>query len=335
MKLKLPMAITLAVALTAGLWLWVHHRPQPVAQPVATRVKPGIAPLSQPVPANAPKMATITGKPAGVPSQVLSPATSDWAAAQQIVDTRAGYEERMMAVNSLSGHLTDADWAVLQPFLLKPDGLDKDQLGQVIKNRLLDMLCAQNPPPTGLGDVLAQMYRDHQQDDVIRDYALQHLTAYYEQMATQGDSAGTRQDIQNVLWEAVNETSDSIGGTALLALKRLSQEYPGFDQGKIAATALQMAGNSTVGELTHITAFQVCAQLGTADALPVVLQTAQNGETIPVKMSAIGALGLLGGPEQIPFLNSVLAGTEDRLKPAAQHALEQITTRQTQLASQK
>jgi HEAT repeat protein len=62
----------------------------------------------------------------------------------------------------------------------------------------------------------------------------------------------------------------------------------------------------------------------------VVLQAAQSGETMPVKMSAIGALGSLGGPDQIPYLNRVLAGTDDQLKPAAQRALAQITTRQAQ-----
>jgi hypothetical protein len=335
MKLKLFTGITLAVVLTAGLWLWFHHQPQPAEQPVSKLVKPDIASLPKPVPANAPKMTTVTSKPASVQSQTLSPATSDWSAVQQIVDSRASYEEGLNAISSLSTRLTDTDWDVLQPFLLKPDGLDKGQLEQVIKNQLLDALCALNPPPAGLGDVLTQMYRDHQQDEVIRDYAVQHLAAYYEQMTSQRNSARTQQSVQDVLWEAVNETSDSIGGTALLALKRLSQEYTGFDQGKMATTALQMAGDNNAGELTHITAFQVCAQMGTADALPVMLQAAQNGETISVRMSAIGALGLLGGPEQIPFLNSVLAGTEDRLKPAAQHALEQITTRQTQLASQK
>jgi hypothetical protein len=186
-----------------------------------------------------------------------------------------------------------------------------------------------------MGDVLTKMYQNRQQDDVIRDYAVQHLTAYYEQTTMQPDSAETQKAVQKVLWEAVTETSDSIGGTALLALKRLSQEYTGFDQGKIASAALQMAGDGNAGELTHITAFQVCAQLGTTDATPVILQAAQNGETIPVKMSAIGALGLLGGLDQIPYLNSVLVGGDDRLKPAAQHALQQIATRQTQMASQK
>ena len=43
-------------------------------------------------------------------------------------------------------------------------------------------LCELNPPPAQLGDVLAQIYRDRSQDIVLRDYALQHLAAFYEQL---------------------------------------------------------------------------------------------------------------------------------------------------------
>jgi hypothetical protein len=335
MKLKLFTGITLAVALTAGLWLKFHHQPQPVEKSVSELVKPDINSLPKLVPINVPRMVTIAARPSEVQPPALALPVSGWSAVQKIGDMRASYEERLKAIRSLPDHLTDTDWEVLKPFLLKPDGVDRAQLGQVIKNELLDKLCAMNPPLDGLGDVLTQMYRDQQQNEVIRDYAVQHLTAYYEQMATQPDSAKTGQAVQDVLWEAVNETSDSIGGTALLALKRLAQEYSGIDQEKIAATALKMANDSNAGELSHITAFQVCAQMGTADALPVVLSAAQNGETISVQMSAIGAMGSLGGPDQIPFLNDVLAGSEDRLKPAAQHALEQISNRKNQLASQK
>jgi hypothetical protein len=327
--------ILLAVSLTAGLWLWIHDQSSWRRQSVAHFSKPELASLPTPVPINAPKMVTVTSRPAVTPVQILSPETSDWTAVQKIVDVRVAYEERLQAIRSLSGQLTDLDWEALRPFLLKPDGLDRDQLGQVLKNNLLDALCSISPPPDGLGDVLAQIYRDRQQDDVVRDYAVQHMTAYYEQMAAQPNLVGTQQAVQKVLWEAVTETDDSIGGTALLALKRLSQEYPGFDQEKVASTALQMAGDDSAGELTHITALQVCAQLAVASALPLAVQAAQNGETISVKMSAVGVLGSLGGGEQIPFLNAILTGTEDRLRPVAQYALQQIATRQTQMASQK
>jgi hypothetical protein len=342
MKLIKPLAgAVLAVALAACLWLW-FHRSQLAANSVTsvTRItRPNIASLPAslpgPVPTFAPKMTVVAREPVISRPAASYPAGSDWSAAQVIADTGASYEVRLGAISSLSPQLTDADWGVLQKFLLKPDLMDGGQLGQVIKNQLLDKLCALNPPPAGLGDVLTQMYRDHQQGGVIRDYAVQHLAAYYEQMSLQRDSAQTEQAVQKVLWEAVDETSDSIGGTALLALQRLSQEYGEFDPGKIATMALRMANDNNADELTHITAYQVCAQLGATDSLPVVLQAALNGETTSVRMSAIGALGLLGGSDQVPFLSNVLEGTEDRFKPAAQHALDQIAARQSQVAGRK
>jgi len=95
-----------------------------------------------------------------------------------------------------------------------------------------------------------------------------------------------------------------------------------------------MAGPATSGELTRITAIQVCAQLNVQDALPVIQAAVQNGQTMTVRISAIGALGSLGGAEVIPLLNSVLQGTEERLKLPAQHALNQIENRlQTQAKS--
>jgi hypothetical protein len=334
MKLKSFIALALAVALAAGLWLWLHHGPQPVEKPVADLVKPDLAPLPRLVPINVPRMTTVAVSPAKVQPATGLSATTGWSMARKIVDTQVSYEDRLRAIESLPGRLTDADWALLKPFLLQPDGLDRNQLGQVIKNALLDRLCAMNPLPAGLGDVLLQMYRDPQQNEVIRDYAVQHLTPYYEQMPAR-DRARTGPAVQDALWEAVNETSDSVGGTALLALKRLAQEYPGPDQARLAAAALNMAGDNQAGELNQITAYQVCAQLGNTNALPLVLSAAQNAGTIPTRISAIGAMGLLGGPDQIPFLNRLLQGDEDRLKPAAQHALAQINHRQTQLASQK
>lgn len=309
---------------------------QPSEPPILTLSRTDLASKLRLIPANTPQLTVVSSTTVAGQCPTLSPPTSDWSAIQTIVNTNASYEDRLKAIASLSGHLTDSDWEELQPFLLKPDPLDQSQLGQVIKNQLLDLLCALNPPPAGLGGVLTQIYGDQQQNEVIRDYAVQHMAAYYEQMTGQHDHSGTLQSVQKILWEAVNEPVGSIGGTALLALKRLSQEYTNnFDEEKIAAAALQMADNPIAGELTHITAYQVCGELEIPGALPVVLQAAQTGETIPVRLSAIGALGHLGGPDQIPYLNSVLEEPEDRLKPAANHALAQIMARQNPMASRQ
>jgi len=337
MRIARPIiGIAVAAVAVVSVYVWSHHRraSMPAAGPeMVTAVKPRPAELPPLVPVNAPQMRTVAKGSAEAMDNAES--ATDWTAIELIVDTRASYDERLRAVESLRKNLTDLDWEKLREFLLTPDSADKVQNGQVIKNMVMDYLCTLNAPPSDLGDVLSHIYQDRKQDAVVRDYAVQHLGACYEQIAAQANNGKALQAVQKVLWQATTETSDSIGGTALLALKRLADEYKGFDPKKIRATALNMAQYNGGGELTHITAFQVCAQLSVTDALPVIEQAAQNGETIPVRISAIGALGQLGGESQVSFLKSVLDGPEDRLKPAARHALEQIEGSKGQLASRR
>jgi hypothetical protein len=330
MRIKIHIA-AISLALLAGIAIWwqLHSRramvqvPQPVV--VASE---NVEVFSNPVPANLVKMITVTSKPVTLPPPTIHLADSSWSAVQTLVNSQIAFEQRLKAIDALPVSLTDDDWEALRKFLATPDAMDGSQMGLAIKNRLMDVLCATDPLPPGLGDLFAKIYKNNKQEVVLRDYAVQHLAAYYEQMGPKPDGTKAQQQAKDILWEAVNDSHNSIGGTALLALNRLSQEFPqGFDQDKIAATALRMAGNPIACELTHITAYQICAQLGNQEALPLVVKAAESGESIPVKLSAISAIGELGGPEQIPLLNNVLDGTQYWLRPAAQKSLDQITSR--------
>ena len=254
-------------------------------------------------------------------------------AVRLIVDEQADYNARLAAIHEAITHLSDADRQALYTFLLQQSSLDGNQHGHVLKNMLMDGLCALNPLPTGLGDVLTGIYQDKSQNVVLRDYAVQHMVAFCEQMEKTPDN-GTKQNdlskVQGVLWKALNETDSSIAGSALLGLELLSKEQSGFDRNRIAKAALQLAGDKDTGELARITAFQVCAQTGLKDALPLLEQAAQQGQSIPIRISAIGALGTMGNAQAVPLLNTLLNGTEERLKLPAQHALAQIEFKQLQ-----
>jgi hypothetical protein len=339
MKSKTLVGIILLVVLAIGLWLRVRPTlPTANNTPAAAHPlpqKPAALPVvsgSNHAPGSSnPIKVEIISVPAK-PSQVSAPAKGAWKDIQRITDGKEDYRTRMNAITHLPAKLTDSDWGVLHEFLLKKDPLDSVQLGQVLKNDLMDVLCAMNPPPAGLGEVLAQIYQDNGQNGVLRDYAVQHLATYEEQLEGSADKAAIeeRQKVQNTLWEALNETGDSVAGTALLGLKRLRDEGAQIDASRLAEEALKMANNETAGELTHITAYEICAQLGIQSALPLIEAAAKQSPTVSVQMSAIGALGLLGSSADIPLLENLLQSNEERLKPAAQHALEQIAIRQNQ-----
>jgi len=145
---------------------------------------------------------------------------------------------------------------------LKRQSADDEQMGQALKNTILDKLCEMNPPPDWLMDALTQIYRDTSHSEVLRDYAVQHAVSYYEQTERsakegRGSDPTALARTEALLWEAINETGNSIAGTALLGLARLSEGNPGFNQPKIRAAAVQLMKDPTAGELSRITAMQV------------------------------------------------------------------------------
>jgi hypothetical protein len=327
MKIRLSIWLMMAVAVAiVAAAIWRRH---PASSPsrFATQ-KPSVHPAT----ANQ-SVSPLMTPHVPAPAVAAKAEQSLSSAIRKIVDEQAGYTKREEAIHALKGKLGEADREALYVFLRQHCPGDDGQLGQVLKNGVLDRLCQEEPPPPGLRELLTQIYQDPSQNIVLRDYAVQHASAFYRQMASApGMDPQSRDDelnqAQQVLWAAVNNTDSSISGTALLGLSQLSQEgWPGLDGDKIGSTALKLAGDNTAGELTRITAFQVCANLGVEDALGVVLGAAQQGETESVRISAIGALGALGGAGQLPFLNGVLQGSDERLKPAAQGALNRIEQR--------
>lgn len=290
----------------------------------ASVVNPSQSPAFAPLPATT-----------AVPEPQLS------AALKLVMDARTDFQQRERAIRLLGGRLDDTDREALYTFLRQHNSEDDGQLGQVLKNELLDALCRMQPPPSGLRELLTQMYQDQSQNIVVRDYAVQHLAAFYRQMAAATDvdsqtQYGDLRQTQQILWQALNDTDGSIAGTALLGLSQLVQQgWPGFDAGKIGEAALKLAGDGSAGELTRITAFQVCANLGVKDALSLAWGMAQQAETKSEQISAIAALGALGGPAQEPFLNGLIQGSDERLKLPAQQALGQIEKRLRQTARGK
>lgn len=326
-RLKLLLLIA-GTALLAGA-LWYCQKQRSPQTPATT------APASQPLSTeqSASKAATASSSPIQVRTnldlETLSPAI------RPIVDEQAGYLARLSSARKGMTKLSDADRQGLYAFLLQRSPLDEGQQGHVLKNELLNALCALNPPPAGLGSLLAQMYRDRNQNVVLRDYAVQHLVSFYKQIERVAETEreswrGEQAQARDVLWEALGENDSSIAGTALLGLAQLSEERPqAFDRERIGAAALQLSGQGA-GELTRIAALQVSARLGINDARPVLMQTAQQGQSIPLRISAIGALGVLGDAQAVPLLNGFLEGPEERLRLPARRALQQIQLKERQ-----
>jgi hypothetical protein len=314
----------LILFMAIGLAVWLHRHP---AKPPGAKSKPAVQTVEQRIQqAKKFNYNQVHSTPNAVVRETIS------ATLQPVVNAMASYPERAAAVRTITTTATVADFNALYSFLLTKSPEDDDQNGQVLKNQLMDVLCALNPPPAQLADVLAQIYHDRNQNEALRDYAMQHLATFHQQL--NGASEEMRRiksfemaEAENVLWEGLSETDNSIAGTALLGLLRLAQSEPGYDEQAVAQAALNLARDNGAGELARITALQVCAKLQVTDALPLVMNAAQPTQTVPLRISAVGALGVLGGAEQVAFLDALIQGADERLKLPAQHALNQINQR--------
>ena len=238
-------------------------------------------------------------------------------------DGKAGFSERVAAVHAIKEALNSEEIRAFYGYLLAPaHNQDDREQENWLRNEMLDKLVGQPALPAGLPKVLVAIYQDPDQDVVMRDYAIQHMNPAYAQAGAEGRAA-----LQQALWQAAQETDSSIAGTALLALNDLAQNNTGFDRDQIAQTALKLAGDDQCGELARITAIQICGQMGVTQAAALALQLAQQAGSIPLRITAIAALGDLGDQGVETFLRQIVAGTEDRLKPAAVSALKRLKKR--------
>jgi HEAT repeat protein len=236
-----------------------------------------------------------------------------------------GFSTRRAALTRLGTEMSQQDVLALCDYLREgcktDDSLTPDQK-YVLVNEIQDALQEQKEPPPGFTETLLAVYRDRMQDEVVRDYSVQHLGSWYER-------APDKRPIREALWEATSETGNSIAGTALLALSNISDSDPD----RLAQTALRIVTVEQSGVPARMSALQVCSQLSVKEANPVARTIiAQPGNDVSLRISAIAALGSLGSAGDLSALQQLAEGTDLQMQPAARAALKRL---QRELRGQK
>ncbi len=315
MKVRKFIVIAALVATAASLAWLVKYRPLSRPDPPSPTPPPRqqvVAPPKLPASSLNPKSVTLNLPISLRPVFGLDGHTNFWA--------------RLAAVHQLDKNLNHQECQALYKLVRTKPAPNRSFASDdhVLKNDILDVLCRQAVPPTDLGNVLTEICRDSEQETVMRDYALQHLVVWLERLRPSGSSASEPMSATRffeVFWDTMSETNSSIAGTALLGLRRLAASYPTLDRQRIARMALRLVEQEDTGELSRITAIQVCAEGGVHEALPAVLGVARYASTTALQISAVAALGSLGGAEEVPFLKALATNGPIRLRPAARTAL--------------
>ena len=226
---------------------------------------------------------------------------SEWI--QQAVDGIVGvspmaFAERLRALRQLSGvDLPQAEAKRLLGYLADAgrfgDGLSRSAMHAVIN----DLVAVFHDNPNLSDDYLRvsrEVIADVNQDEVVRDYALQGLSRAFHHATPEQEEF-----IRAVFWENVEETETSLAGTSLHGLNRLHRAgaLSGQELERLKASAIGQL-ESESGERTRITAMQVAAELGLQESL-IRLEEALDGDasTSAEKAAALAAFVELA-PEQ-------------------------------------
>ena len=227
-------------------------------------------------------------------------------------------EQALQMLNE--GKPTQSDIEEIYAFLCShglPQGMAQVNLHTLKSGIMSSLQSSQNARDT-LSQVLISIAGDSGQDPVTRDYAVQHFASWYPDAPNQAAIAAA-------LWSALKEKDTSIAGSALLGLMQLSRDRPQqFERRKVEESAMKLAGDSACGELSRITALQVCGQLAVEGVLPLAEQLAGTATSMTLRTAAIATLADVGGQEVAPLLREYAQGEDPRLAVVGRWALDRL-----------
>lgn len=303
--------IIFAGCLLLAVILFHEHRQQPPRQtPSPAKLGP-------------PKLASVAAPTFGarsVPKPLLDSITPRCAIILGQEDG-VSYNVRYAALKKLNPPLASNEVQALYAQLYRhssEDPMPEDDL-HAFKNEVANTLLRQKPPLEDLPWHLMQMYADQQQGEVWRDYCIQHLGALYHR----ADSPA-RRAIADLFWKATEQKDGTIAGTTLLALED-NVHKADIPKEHLAARALAIAQNDVYGPEPRATALQVCVLLGERRALLPARNLARTQSPTILRISAIGALGLFGDPDDLILLQPLTRDDDMRLRQAALAAVKRVT----------
>jgi hypothetical protein len=247
---------------------------------------------------------------------------------------KASYAAQLQDVHRLGRDLAPAEvrnlLGRLEQKYDRGSGLSLTEFNAV-RNDTLDALLRQRDLPEGLGRKLVAMYRDAAEDEVWRDYCVQHFQLYYEARWPSGEASAADPEarvIREAFRDAVREPKGSTAATALLGLERLSRRYPEFDRAAVAAESLSLALSDATPPGTRVTAIQLCGLMGLSDVLPSARRLAESGGSVPLRLAATATIGSLGGSGDVRLLEGLVSTAGNGYqRQAASAALQRLRER--------
>ena len=232
-----------------------------------------------------------------------------------VVDTRTSYEDKVAALEKISGEPTPAQKQTLIAIIN-----DKKQHATVRNNAVELLAHCQNKSPE-LGRDLVRMFQDETEDNTWRDYSLQHFATVYS-------FADNKEELEQTLFAAAEMPSDqhtNFGGTALLSLQDIAKINPRVSK-RLEFIARQTVLSEKPDAEKAVTALNISREAGDKALLSKARQLAQNASALTrLRMSACGYLGELGEKADVALLQKLAQSQDSRIKRAAAYNLKMLS----------
>lgn len=236
-------------------------------------------------------------------------------------DKNKRYYPRAKAIQKLKNNLSPREVAAIYEFLNKK--MSQESLKPLefnsLKNDLVLVLMTQQRKPSQLGYKLSEMYNNKKFCSIWRDYCIQFMGRWYKEA-----SPDEQKLMLKDMFAATDEGKNGIAGAALIALNS-NVGMSGISPKEVREAAFKVAENKETPDYVKLTAIQICAMRNDKRVLPIAREIVKTGKYVPLKMSAIAAIGFLGNSNDMDDMKELSRSTDVRIRSAATAALRKLS----------
>ena len=246
-------------------------------------------------------------------------------------------EERLEIARQIRGELPPEEIEFLFDCMTRvPSPGDENNWWELV-NEIMEQMRKNGVGSSEYSERLCSIIRDEEQSNVIRDYAVQHLTQWLAPISGSGintyEGHENRQDfaletIVQAISDPLNQSS-SIPGTGLMALTDISSRLPNEVALRVWAEVDRylegaITGTSSVPRHTRITSIQVAAIQNRRQHQDTIRKFVSDPSCeADIRLASISALGIYGDLVDRSLLEEI-ARTEGQFQYAAKSAIEKL-----------
>lgn len=172
----------------------------------------------------------------------------------------------------------------------------RDEAWWVVVNEVMEQIVKQDIAAERIAPAFIQLMQDKTLHPVVRDYAVQHISNYYQQGKEDGGGA-VLEGLVDVISDPTNQ-HNTIPGTALMGLVEISSNPELTEQVQSTVDNLEnyltslISGDLSASVSNQTSAINVVGLLQQEQYLPLVLKQAMGGSTNDsIQLSSIASLG--------------------------------------------